>query len=286
MDNADSYKDTFRVWCEYLLESDAYRELCEQSPPTTLIFGGENFEFSELAKQADYYTYLFWGDIHSPSFTFEELWNKNKSEIDFKIAQKISNREGKSNHVFNYSERAAYEIECCILDFKRKNKREPELHELKSCFPNFIEQRSNSYLGPTKRYLILRVDLIESDRGELIKDFRKMLREQFNTPEVKAGKILERNTSDFPTRLLKEKEIKTLRRYLHVYKMRKNKKSYRDVMLSLLTPEEKREYDSADISGKKAMFEDRRPNLIRDNRLAKKYIKNAEKGNFPGDKEK
>lgn len=233
-----------RLWYEYLKRSKDYQDYCELVRKGIDPFSTEKFkEFSEI-----HLNYSYNGDVHS--LTFEEWYER-----------KMVFREGLLNK--DESIQAGPEVirdlaKDCFNYFKSVKKADPSRDDL---IEEMIRQVSRN-----QAVLFLKVDVTRCDTKELIGQFSKIVREKKKQRWTKIlGEVIRL------THETKSKRINELRTYLKVYDLRKQQRKYEQIIEEI-----ERNPFNPTIEGEKIRV------YKRYNNKAKKIIKNAENGTFPG----
>lgn len=254
----DNKKEFFRLWYEYLKESDDYKKYCEwmrkrreiSHTKEEPLAPADRFlpPYPEGLEQCENFVYfqgvfVQWDDIHA--FSFEECYKAKKEffQEDMLITDYYPILE---NYIDNY-----------IRIYKEKHPdKEPSLREFKDWFfdPQFM-------INPWDVYL--KVNAACGSTTKLIEEFRQVINKKKEEPIVKQlKKILNPSM----------RELKERRRYLEVFKLRGQGLGWDDV-LQRLDPKREihKEQDEADL--KRAWHKDLQE--------AKKIIASTERGYFP-----
>lgn len=267
----EKLKEIYRMWWEYLKMSDDYKRECErrrvcQSCDKKEV---ERFKIGHMVGMCvgcdetdppifPYYIsdrYSWFGDIYNDSF--DMWWEKNKEFI-----------EGKGTSIV--IDGIKKDIDYCIDSFKSKEGREPTLKEFKDIF---LKEISNAHWP----VIYMKVYVYGSTVDDLTKQFVEIVKKRKEEPNVKQYEIEYKKYRKQPiTDSMKKKfyyRIKELERYLKVYKLRIKEKLPMSDVISTFDPNPN--IDNKDVNVQRVYYQ----HLQR----AKKLIKNAEKGNFPGD---
>jgi len=268
----DNEKETYRLWYEYLKQSEDYRLFCKHAPfnitdddpnadleARNLSCGKTPVTWSELH---DMYisNFMIFGNIVEPENTFETWWESLK--------KKQKNKQWKDVEIISEQ----YLVECfdkILNNFKyyclSKETQPVLVDKLRYTMKDILDQilRFNHLILGINIYLPL--GHLQKSFMQVIKDVKK--RKGIDT--VAEQKWMNRQ---FPTpvtlRLSNE-----LGKYLEVYKLRKNGFKWKDI-IQRLSP--------AYINGEDKIDENGRRLFQGYLKKAERIIRNVEQGIFPG----
>ncbi len=283
--NKPSRKEIYRLWWEYLRRSDFARnfqawakekrfnprkelkfnwDLFPEKCQTTLTKNGK-----AVAKRALYR--YFWELILSTGDegSFEKWWDSFRKQIDRSSSPDWVSVDAYLNWIDDDFDRV-------ISVFKKLKKREPSLEEFRERFIDDL------LLNP--RFLVS-VHITNGESIEALgKKFMNLLRKiRIDNPSFKVWYQWQVREL-YPTKPFR---FNNVRRYLEVYKLRKEQNKKWSEILHILYPEIERDISDESLSSRQAdRIMKRKDSLERalhiDLSNATKIIKNIEKGTFPG----
>lgn len=232
----NNLNEIYQLWIEYLKRSEPYKTLCEYvTQKRTLPLAPIPDELKGM--ETLMVNYLMFGDIHKQTF----------QETLFKIESWKEIFSSISSPIEDYSGIFEFDFDRLIERFKKVNRREPNIQEIKSDLLHLMKQSSLIYL---------RVNLSGAKMKDLIQRFSEILKEKKN--QIKSIPSLT------PTPNIRLDELK---KYLTVYTNREQtNKTYKDIA-SIIN------FSSGDNTVREMQrFYDK----------AKNIIDNVERGIFPG----
>lgn len=274
-------KEIYRLWWNYLRESENYRVFCDAQKTKK---GGAIWKIPEGKSYVFFFWYYgFFGDVYRKSF--DDFWNWKKAKWSYR-------------GVIDYAEIAQKDMELCVefLTHEKQQKKlvekgnvhgevdpydaafwdeprwsngqflcapeiKPSLEEFIEFFPKYLEH-------PLIRdKFLVRVDLSFGSRIDLRNSFYELLKTNKNT---------KRNQTRWMQPIGKI-HFKDLGRYLRVYQLKKKGLRLETIISELGTEVQKKVLEKR---GPK--LDDIIRNLKRDLRCARQIIKNVEQGQFPG----
>ena len=242
----DSMRKIYKLWFEFLLLSNNYKDFCEWKRKEKR---NASVERPEMFKKLDILLpfvvgYSNFGDIFEIDF---EKWWANRKE--FLLARR---RVSVSNFINLFKT----EMENAIAEFKLDEGRDPSLNEFQGIILGLIDSPKRDIISVTLT------------GGETVKDlslqFAKLIRR--SKSKFKANHW--RSIGKLPTTT---KRIDELQRYLDVYKLSLQGRSPREIAGQI-------EY----YSRHKSDAQERHRMIRSDRQKAKSIIKNVEQGIFPG----
>lgn len=236
--NKINLKKIYELWIEYLKRSEDYKIVCRYVAQNKKQLPLSPVPDELSGKESLLTTYLFFGDVHT----------RTPDEIIFSIEMWKEIFSTMTSPIIDYSDLAESEIDRLILIFKKSNKRDPNIKELKNAFSLLLKNSGAIYL---------KVEMSVATREELEKRFSKILTEQ--------KKRLKEIPSLIPPPSIR---LEDLERYLRVFDYRKDHLKW-DKIISI-EPHKKSALHNERIFKRYLQY-------------AKKIIKNVENGVFPGE---
>jgi len=253
-------KEIFRLWIEYLKRSDDYKEFCEwvtKKRKNKKLPPPDKFKKDPKTGSAplEIFNYFSFGPVHDPHWTFEEWWADHKKKLTYWQANSTSRA------VEDCREFIGRRIDSCLEFFKRQG-REPTLQEFKDYFLKRLN--AETYFS------FLMID--NSESKEVIEvEFKKILKELKKDPLIK-GLELSRKRRYIPsTNYVRMDELK---RHLRIYDKWKESRGHLNINKIIKTDEYYRDRKEKDDVARRLVY--------MDIAKAKKIIRNAEFGIFPG----
>ena len=240
--------EVYALWYEYLKRSKDYKEFCEwmrkkRKNRNTPV--PEKYHKNKHGGAHPFvFTFLRFHNVHKNSF---KEWYKYHEEIRRNIRE-----SGTPKGIENYSDFVGYDINRCVDSFKRREGREPTIQELKNSLANLMKKE--------KYALWLMVSPAGRKTKELTRQFAEIIKKHKDETPLRELQF-KRNLE--PTSKRKMNEIKT---YLEVYDLRLTGSKWMSI--------------TAKIFGKYTKYKQRE--ILRFHSKAKKIIRNAERGVFPG----
>lgn len=198
----EKVREFYRLWIEYLKQSEHYKIFCEWfkkyriDPDNNPLPSSLNNEIG--ANCAQYHSQFH--DIYE--YSFQEIWDELiKPDLEFRYKHRNKN-------IFNYADIMEKNLDSDIDWFTREHGREPTAQELKKIAVSRIK---NLQAGQ----LCLYFSFASSNNEEIISEFKKILKESKASDDFK-------NTQKWTARFFKPMPTKIsfdeLRLYLEVYK--------------------------------------------------------------------
>lgn len=232
-------KETYKLWVEYLKRSEDYKTVCQYVAQNKGQLSLAPLPDGLKGKERLVTTYLFFGDVYT----------KALDDIIFSIEMWKEIFSTDSSPIMDYSDLVESEIDRIVRIFKKSNKREPNINELKNVFSLSLKKSGAIYL---------KVEISVATREQLEKRFSKILTEQ------------KKQLKKIPSLSPPGTSLEELELFLRVFDYRKERLDW-DKILSI------------EPHSKKANFENTKRTFKRYLQYAKRIIKNVEKGIFPGE---
>ena len=272
MRNIERYKEYYRLWVEYLKESDSYKEFCERRKASKKVNASQSYWLGKReVYDFDYQTarestgesndfsviYRRFGDLHAPDYQFDVWWETTfrellkQDEIDPYIVKKVD-VGGMASDVFDDLQQ--------LNDFSQAE--------------DFLGVLLHEYIGEEKGSITLKFDTYHSI-GELTKRFQAIIRKHKKEYKITADTERRHLNSTVPT-IISKRWASEIYMYLDVYRKKKEGKKMLDIVKA---------YDRklpTSLKGREILGDELRSEFLGFHAKARKIIKNVEKNIFPG----
>ena len=297
MTRHEQLKDKYKLWVEFLKESESYKYYCEnEADPDELenwsirriyLSGWNQLKNDSTLKHKFQHKffgiYLIFRDVYSPEYDFEKWWNDIMLKL-IKLFEKEPYVLLKMDRALKwYAEeltRQLDEIFEAVFEGFAQNEVLNKDYVMELC-KIALEQALKKYFEERKGLLSLLV-YTDYPKQELIERFTKIVVEH-----KRSYKITEDVEKEFMNNLLPtpiNKRLKSeLEKYLKVYRLWKKKIKWINIVKQVPQVKKESEYIGPNLRGSREIVD---INVLRVfqlyNEKAKRIIKNVENGYFPG----
>jgi hypothetical protein len=283
MTKYEQLKETYRLWVEFLKESDGYKDYClniadpkalKKFPIERIYWSGWYDMESDETIDAQYKhhffgTYCIFRNIHDPNYDFEQWWQD--------VMIKLLERYEKDPYILLKLNEVALEWYAKEINFRLEiidNAKASDKEKLKM-MKELVKEALKLYFGEKKGFLTVTV-LAQNPIDELTKRFSEAIikhKKQYGITKSEEDEYIHKSVPiPLSGRLSSE-----LEKYLKVYRLRKVKVKWVDI-LKQISPA----YIYLDKNSKEQMDENGRRLFHGYMDKAQNIIKNVENGTFPG----